>query len=77
MMPITIFSRETNAKETSLEVNEDGSVSYHSSNSGWSMLKKGVRPQVVKYTLEEAIARWPSYRAELEAAALKVKGEGL
>jgi hypothetical protein len=76
-MPKTIFHHETNAKETWLEANEDGSFTHHAENSGWSMMRAGPKARDTRCSLAEAIEKWPSWRPrQRRVAAQTVKPDG-
>jgi hypothetical protein len=73
-MPTSIFHRETNAHEEWLDVEDDGSLTYHIENSGWPALKAGVCARETTLTAAEAKVRWPSYGPSIDAAVNKRKG---
>ena len=74
-MPIRIFHRETNAEEEWLIVNDDGKVTHHRENSGWPMMRNGINAKETHFTVEEAKAKWPSYRKDLDVAFAKVQAQ--
>ena len=67
-MPVTIFRTETNARETSLIVDDDETVTYHIENSGWPMMKSGINERRRQLSVNQAIAEWPSYANDIAKA---------
>ncbi len=67
-MPIEIFHTESGGTETSLQVNDDGTVTFHKENSGRVMRRKGLQPRDQKMTAEEAKPRWSSYAEKIDEA---------
>ena len=63
-----IFSSESGATETWLVVNDDGSVTFVTENSGWRMARRGMERKESSMTAEEAKERWPSYAEKIDAA---------
>ena len=66
-----IFRHETNSMEEWLQVNDDGTVTYHVEASGWPMMRGGLNPRERTMSAEEAIAEWPAYAQAIRAAAQK------
>lgn len=75
-MPITIFHRETNAKETELVVNDDGTVTYHTERSGWPMMRKGIGGRDRQMSADQAKAEWPSYADDIDKALASLQRKG-
>jgi hypothetical protein len=61
-MPITIFHGESGSTESWLDVNDDGTVNYHTENSAWRMARRGNESSDSNMTPEQAKELWPSYR---------------
>jgi hypothetical protein len=71
-MSTTIFHRENNSAEEWLHVNDDGTLTYHFENSGWSMKGAGVQPREETLTSLQAKDRWPSYAESIDLALVIV-----
>lgn len=71
-MASTIFHRESNSVEEWLCVNDDGTVTYHIENSGWTMIESGVQSRESTFTSLEAKDRWPAYAEFIDLALVKV-----
>lgn len=71
-MATIIFHKENNSAEEWLCVNDDGSVTYHIENSGWTMIGSGVQPREKTLTASEAKDRWPSHAESIDLALVKV-----
>jgi len=71
-MASTIFHRENNSAEEWLRVNDDGTVTYHIENSGWTMIGSGVQSRERTLTTLEAKDCWPSYAESIDLALVKV-----
>jgi len=69
-----IFERETSTQESWLMMTDDGTLTYHTSPSGWALSRKGPRHGARVPSVDEAKARWPQYASEIDAALAKVKG---
>jgi hypothetical protein len=67
-MPITIFHRESGSTESWLDVNDDGTVTYHTENSGWRMARRGNESSDSNMTPEQAKERWPSCASKIDDA---------
>ncbi len=67
-MPIEIFHTESGSTETSLQVNDDGTVTFHKEYSEWVMHHKGLQPKDQKMNAEEAKTRWSSYAEKIDEA---------
>ncbi len=67
-----IFSSESGALERSLTVNDDGTLTYYESNSGWRMMRRGSETKNQTYTVEGAKARWPSYADKIDEALSEI-----
>jgi hypothetical protein len=65
---IIIWQHETNAREEWLQVNDDGSLTHHGENSGWPLMRQGLKPVDRRMTAEEAKAKWPSFAAKIDQA---------
>lgn len=63
-----IFHSEHGSIEKWLEVRDDGKLLYVEENSGWDLLKHGVRRKEVILSVEEAKTKWPRYAEEIEKA---------
>ena len=74
-MPLTIFHTENNSAEEWLRLNDDGTVSHHIENSGWSMTRSGTLPREKQLTAQEAKVRWPSYAEKIDRWLLDLAGE--
>jgi len=71
-MGSTIFHSENNSAEEWLHVNDDGTVTHHIENSGWTMAGSGVQPRETVMTSREAKNRWPSYAKAIDLALVQV-----
>ncbi len=67
-MPITIFSRGTNAQDVWLQLNDDGTLTYHTENNGWMMMQRGLEPRDRAYTAEKAKEKWPRHSGDIDEA---------
>ena len=67
-MGIVIFSSESGATETWLVVNDDGSVTFVTENTGWRMARRGMERKESSMTAEEAKERWSSYAEKIDEA---------
>jgi hypothetical protein len=67
-MSVEIFHTESGSTETWLVANDDGTVTYHQENSGWTMMRRGAEGSDSKMTAIEAKARWTSYAADIDVA---------
>lgn len=74
-MSIMIFHTDSGSIETWLQVNDDGTVTYHEENSGVRMMRRGIEPRNRIMTGEEAKADWTSYAGAIAQAlaAMAVK----
>jgi hypothetical protein len=61
VMSVMIFHTDSGSTETWLQVNDDGTVTYHEENSGVRMMRRGIEPRNRIMTGEEAKADWTSY----------------
>ena len=75
VMSIMIFHTDSGSTETWLQVNDDGTVTYHEENSGVRMMRRGIEPRNRIMTGEEAKADWTSYAGDIAKAlaAMAVK----
>ena len=71
-MTFTIFHTESNSVEVWLLVNDDGTVTYHIENSGWSMARSGPLPREENMTAQAAKVRWSSYADKIDAALVQI-----
>ena len=71
-MSITIFHTDSGSTETWLQVNDDGSVTYHEENSGSKMSCREIEPGNRVMTGEEAKADWASYANEIAQAVAAI-----
>ena len=67
-MSIEIFHTESGNTEAWLQVNDDGTVTYHSENSGWTMMRRGIEGSDRKMSAEQAKQAWRGYAAEIDKA---------
>ncbi len=67
-MPTTIFHTESGNTESWLEVNDDGTITYHKENAGWRMAHRGIDASEKIITAEEAKKRWPTYANAINEA---------
>jgi hypothetical protein len=58
--------------ETWLDVNDDGTLTYHRKNNGWRMARRGLEPSDEVMSAEKAKARWPGHAANIDAALAKI-----
>jgi hypothetical protein len=72
-MAKTIFNRNSNSKESSLTVNEDGTLTYWRANDGWVAARKGEQTHEKKMTVEEAKQQWPQYASKIDEALSDVQ----
>jgi len=72
---VVIFDHEGSSHEESLCVNDDSTLTYDRSNSGWRMAKRGNEPIRETLTPEEAKRRWPCHATKIDAAVAKVTAE--
>ncbi len=73
MRSVEIFHTENGNTEAWLEVNEDGTVTYHRENAGWRMRRHDMEARNSTYTVDEAKKRWTSYASEINKAVETLK----
>jgi len=71
-LPITIFDRDSGPKERSLVLNDDGTVTYDESNSGWRMARRGSESRRETMTAQEAKTRWPRWAPQIDGALVQL-----
>ena len=73
-MSVQIFSHRNSTSEDWLVVNPDGTVTYHWEAEGWAM-KGGLNASDTVYSVEKAMAKWPAYASEIDAAVAIATGK--
>jgi hypothetical protein len=72
IMTVTIFDTDSGSTKTWLQVNDDGTVTYHEENSGWRMSSRGTQPRDRIMTAEEAKSDWTAYANDIDEASAAV-----
>ena len=65
-MPTIIFSKETSSSHEWLAVNDDGSLTHHTENCGWSAMRQGVNSRERCISTSAAKRRWPELAQQIE-----------
>lgn len=71
-MTFTIFHSENNSAEEWLQVNDNGTVTYHIENSGWTMAHSGLLTREENMTAQAAKVRWPTYADRIDDALVQM-----
>ena len=65
----TIFDHDGSTCERSLVVNDDGTLTYFETASGWAMTRRKAPKDVQQVlTADAAKARWPEHAARIDEA---------
>jgi hypothetical protein len=75
-MGTQIYYRETSVKEEWIDVNDDGSVTHVTENSGWAVERKGIDRRTRKMTADEAKEKWPEHADKIDEAIAKLPDRG-
>ena len=67
-MATVIFSKETSSSAEWLAVNDDGSLTHHVENRGWSAVRDGAKPRERALTVAAALRRWPEHAQDIAQA---------
>ena len=65
-MATVIFSKETSSSAEWLAVNDDGSLTHHVENRGWSAVRDGAKPRERTLSVAAAKRRWPEHAQDIE-----------
>jgi len=71
-MSVTIYHFESGNTEKWIDVNDDGTVTYHTENAGWTAMRRGVGGNDETMSAEEAKKRWPQHAEEIDKALNKL-----
>lgn len=72
-MPIEIHSFESGNTEYWIVLNNDGTITYHEENAGWTAARRGAEPSDDTMTVDEAKKRWPQHAGKIDRALAKLK----
>lgn len=67
-MPKTIYQWENGNTEEWIDVNDDGTVTRHTENSGWKLMKNGIGRHDETVNAAEAKKRWPNHAKAIDRA---------
>jgi hypothetical protein len=65
MAPVEIFYSTGGQSESWLTVLDDGTIRYHWDLDGHAFMRDGSQPIDVVIPLEDALRRWPQYKADI------------
>jgi hypothetical protein len=71
-MAIRIFRTQRNLRESWLEVNDDGTLTYHLRNFGSRLMRDGPEARSRTMDAAEAKLRWPFYLKSIDLAVAEV-----
>ena len=71
-MGIRIFRTQRNLRESWLEVNDDGTLTYSLRNFGSRLMREGPEARSRTMCATEARSRWPSYSKSIDLAVAEV-----
>ena len=75
MKTARIFHSESGSTEEWLDVNADGTATYHEENSGWTLIWNGVAGSDSVMSWNHAKAKWPSFADKIDVAIASLASE--
>ena len=73
MRSINIYNFESGSTEKSIDVNQDGTVTYSVENAGWVAWRKGAEGKAETMSIAEAKKRWPHRAEDIDKALAELK----